>query len=114
MKMGNRYSSLENYLRYRYHDAVYRKKGVILEFSELLEILERQGRKCAITGKEFTYSGGGEPTNVSIDRIDCNRPYEKGNVRLICAVVNTMRSRMTDDQFANWCVDIAKGLGRWK
>lgn len=112
--MMYRYASLESYLRYRYYDAVYRRKGVVLEFSELLEILEKQGRRCAITGKEFTYSGGGERTNVSIDRIDSDKPYEKNNVRLVCAVVNAMRSRMTDDQFADWCVDIAKGLGRWK
>lgn len=85
-----------------------------LTFEHLLEVLEAQGRRCAITGKEFSFCGGGEPTNVSIDRLDCDRPYENGNVRLVCAAVNMMRQRLSDEELGQWCVDIAKGMGLWK
>lgn len=85
-----------------------------LTYDHVLELLEKQGRRCAITGKEFTFCGGGVSTNVSIDRLDCDQPYEHGNVRLVCAAVNMMRQRLSDEELGQWCVDIAKGMGLWK
>lgn len=42
-------------------------------------------------------------TNASLDRIDSSKPYEKGNVQLVCAVTNFMKHDMTVDEMKDWC-----------
>ena len=83
-------------------------------FEHLLDLLEEQDGKCAVTGKEFTFGGNYLGTNISIDRIDSNEPYSAGNVRLVCAAVNYMKGRMNDNELVDWCLDIVKGAGSWK
>lgn len=46
-------------------------------------------------------------TNASIDRINCDRGYVKGNVRLVCLAVNIMRNCLTDFELFGWAQDIA-------
>lgn len=83
-------------------------------YEYLLDLLEKQDGKCAVTGKAFTFSGNYLGTNISIDRIDSNKPYSAGNVRLICLAVNYMKRRMNDNELVDWCLDIVKGAGSWK
>lgn len=83
-------------------------------FDHLLELLEKQDGRCAVTRKIFTFEGNELGTNVSIDRIDSNKPYSAENVRLVCAAVNYMKRRMNDDELLDWCLDIVKGVGLWK
>ena len=118
-KAHQKYSCVEAYLKYRYYDAVRRVKGGGLStdcftVEHLLDLLKEQDGRCAVTGKVFTFSGNLVGTNVSIDRIDSNKPYSAGNVRLVCAAVNYMKRRMNDNELVDWCLDIVKGAGSWK
>jgi hypothetical protein len=115
----SKYDSVESYLKHRYLDAKRRATGggyaaECFTLAHLLELLEKQDGRCAVTRKVFTFGGDGAGTNVSIDRIDSNKPYSANNVRLVCSAVNYMKHRMNDDELVDWCLDIVKGVGPWK
>jgi hypothetical protein len=115
----SKYDSVEAYLKHRFMDAKRRAKGGgfasdCFTLDHLLELLKKQDGRCAVTRKIFTFEGNAVGTNVSIDRIDSNKPYSAGNVRLVCVAVNYMKRRMNDDELLDWCLDIVKGMGLWK
>lgn len=65
------------------------RKGGAFRPSDIRRLLIEQDFRCAITGRPFDLSGGlRAPWRASIDRIDCARPYQRGNVRLVALVVN--------------------------
>lgn len=45
-------------------------------------------------------------TNISVDRIDNTIGYVQGNVRLVCFMVNNIRSDMSDIEMMWWCQKI--------
>ena len=64
-----------------------------LSYSDLLEIFEDKGGRCAISGLAFTSDRipaafVKHPFAPSLDRIDCGRGYVAGNVRVVCIAVN--------------------------
>jgi hypothetical protein len=73
----------------------------------VMGILAQQNGRCAISGVELTFikrtDGVKQHTNASIDRIDSGKGYEVGNVQLVCAIVNIMKSTMTTNQLVAWC-----------
>lgn len=106
--------SIKNLLRKRIGTAksTRRRWQVKITIDELMEVYEAQAGRCAVTGVLLTHEYETPYTNVSIDRIDCNGPYEVGNVRLICNVVNIMRGRLSDEELLRWCQAIVDGYGR--
>jgi hypothetical protein len=79
------------------------------------ELWKKQNEKCALSGivltipkrtyfikengkKSINYSG-----NASLDRIDSNKGYIKGNVQWIHKRINTMKMNMTDKELIDWC-----------
>ena len=71
--------------------------------NEIMEIWNKQGGKCALSGVQMTwgkYNQGHKPiaTSVTLDRIDYNKSYEKGNIRLVCYSINSFRGRMSDSE----------------
>lgn len=80
----------------------------------LLELLERQNYRCALSGELLTCTlipGTVVPTNASIDRIVAGGPYEPNNVQLVCSIVNKMKWDMTVDEFLQWCRNIVANDG---
>lgn len=72
----------------------------------LIELLEKQEGKCALTGVTLTCileKGNRAWTNASIDRIIPGGPYILENVRLTSARINIMRSNMSDEELLYWC-----------
>lgn len=74
-----------------------------------MDMLQKQGGRCALSGIEMTFSHDTPSSNASIDRIDNNAGYMKDNVRLVCSAVNLMRNRMTDEELVWWSDAIVKG-----
>lgn len=72
----------------------------------ILEKLEQQGYKCAITGVDLTCNlekGKISMTNASIDRIIAGGPYTSENIQIVCRAVNSWRGELPLSDFIDWC-----------
>lgn len=78
----------------------------------LVELFTRQKGLCAISNMPLKLERGEGDVwdNCSVDRIDCDLGYMKGNVRLVCRAVNIMRSNMEDEELFFWCRKILSNL----
>jgi len=63
----------------------------------LLELWEKQGGVCALTGIRMTHQFG-DMRAVSIDRIDSSKGHVRGNIQLICQCVNLMKNEHSNDE----------------
>lgn len=95
-----------------------KKSGLVVDIDKeyLHKLWDKQQGKCAISGIEMTYIAncGRIPTNVSVDRIDSNKGYIKGNVQLVCMAVNQMKSDLDMQTFLNFCNSIVLNARKWK
>lgn len=75
-----------------------------LTLEQLMLIWNEQAGRCALTDIEMTWGPGGRrSTSISLDRIDSNGFYTKGNVRFLCDIVNRMKLDNTDEALKEWC-----------
>lgn len=77
----------------------------------LLKMLEKQGRKCAISGVEMTCKlekGKKFMTNASIDRINAGGTYDKDNIHLVCSAINSLKHDHGMEELIWWCKQVAK------
>ena len=81
-----------------------------LDLEYMMGIYDAQNGKCALSGVTMTYQrgNGNVPTNISIDRIDSNKGYIKGNVQLVCRIVNVMKNEWKQDDFIEFCKKIVE------
>ena len=79
---------------------------------DLRKIYYDQDGKCAISGKEMSIRGKGcaanSPYSISLDRIDSTLGYTIDNVWLVCTGVNLMKSRLTMEQFIDFCNSVSE------
>ena len=112
IKSQNRSASPRAFISSILYHATNRKQdlGFNLDLDYLVKIFEEQSGCCAISGIEMTYlAGSGRTlTNISIDRIDSSRGYLRGNVQLVCDIVNRMKSNMTQEELLFWCEKILR------
>lgn len=90
-------------------ETVKRRKPVDVTLDELEALYNEQGGRCAVTGVTMTHQTDSPQTNISIDQIVPGQGYAKGNIRLVCAAVNYMKHRMTDEELVWWCKEIVRG-----
>lgn len=87
-----------------------RKKDIQcnIDLQYLHELQNTQKGLCALSGIPMTYyfDSGRVPTNVSVDRINSNLGYIKGNLQLVCMAVNQMKSDLTIEQLKYFCKSI--------
>jgi len=72
------------------------------KFREYVEALvEQQGGGCALTGIVLQFDGEETDENLlcSLDRIDSNGDYEKGNLQVVCRFINLWKQDVDDDEF---------------
>lgn len=86
-----------------------------LDLRDILALLEQQGGKCALSGVRLTFEKKvGSPkvhTNCSVDRIDSSVGYEIGNIQLVAAIVNIMKSTLSNEELREWCSAIVDNSG---
>ena len=87
-----------------------------LDIDYMMGIYDAQHGRCALSGRKMTYlrGHGKVPTNISIDRIDSSKGYVKGNVQLVCCVVNMIKNEWEQDDFVQFCRDIVNKADRAK
>ena len=82
-----------------------------LSFDFLMELWERQGGKCAISGLQMTHTCRPEDPhahNVSLDRIDSNINYRTSNVHFVCVIINTMKWNLPMSDFVSLCRSVVE------
>lgn len=71
------------------------------EFEKYIQaLLNAQEGRCAITGLKMQHFGREDDLQLlcSLDRIDSNGHYERGNLQIVCRFVNKWKSDMKDDE----------------
>lgn len=63
----------------------------------LKELWENQNGECSISGIEMNLTKNHSPFQASLDRIDNDKGYIKGNVRFVCLIANYARNTWDDD-----------------
>jgi hypothetical protein len=87
------------------------KKRTNVTAQDLVELLNKQQGKCALSGTKLTCEkvvGKYVKTNASIDRIIAGGEYNIENVQLVCRAVNSFRHDLTIKEFIQWCKRVAK------
>jgi hypothetical protein len=88
-----------------------KKKDSPLTVRQLLNMLERQNHRCALSGVEMTCirkRGTIILTNASIDRIKAGEEYNSKNVQLVCRAVNSFRGTLPVKKYLQWCKKIVE------
>ncbi len=75
-------------------------------------LLQKQSGLCALSRIPLTFAKGlgHVSTNASIDRIDPNKGYTRGNIQLVACQVNAMKSNLDIRKLAEWCQLVLDGL----
>lgn len=104
---------LSQLLRSRKRKCKY-KSNVNIE--DLLIIYDKQKGKCLYTGIQMTYKNGSgyNPNNISIDRINNNKGYDKDNIQLVCAWANLAKHVVNHKEFIQYCKLVSKNPNLYK
>ena len=97
--------------RDRHLRATKKGKDISIEIDQeyIEKLYDDQGGACAISGLEMAM----ETNNVkslSIDRIDSSKGYIKGNVHLVCGIINNMKNEYSMETFMRECENIYNHL----
>ena len=100
----------------RYFRRIIQKKKVLhkavvsVTAEELIGLYEKQGKRCALTGRELqcrVLPGVPSPENASLDRIVAGGPYSVTNIQLVCRDVNGFRGDTPLKNFIHVCALVA-------
>lgn len=72
----------------------------------LLDQLEKQKYKCALSGVQLTCElrkGVYTQTNASIDRVVAGGAYTADNIQIVCRALNQWRANTSVPDFVEWC-----------
>lgn len=105
-KLKKKHSSYKNYISTLLNHSSKRNKEYNIDIQYVLDLYEKQNGLCNISGIKMTYDYGSKSTNISIDRIDSNFGYIKGNVQLVCYIANIMKNNFSINEFISICEKI--------
>ncbi len=87
------------------------RKRDLLSKKILMDKLEAQNYKCALSGLELTCNlqkGVKFPFNASVDRIIAGGPYTEDNIQLVCQSLNHWRADTSVEDFVRICTVVAE------
>lgn len=110
------YKMLHNNPEKYFQHALYKKgRRDNLTVDYMLELLDKQGGKCAITNQPLTFmkihGAGRVSTNASIDQVRAGEGYTKDNIQIVCDIVNRMKLDMDMEELLFWCDSILSNQG---
>lgn len=74
----------------------------------LADLAKEQNYRCALTGMKFKLQKNGpfrvDPYALTVDRIEPQKGYVQGNVRLICFAMNLALMNWGEDVFASFAI----------
>lgn len=86
-----------------------RELAFTITHQDLLDCYDEQDGLCNLTGVKLTHNStpglgrNKHPFNISVDRIDSSRGYERNNIQLVCTYVNTIKWDLPQDNFFKVC-----------
>ena len=82
-----------------------RNREIDIDTDYIKELWEKQDGKCALSGlpMSFPNSEHKDAFQASIDRIDNDKGYIKGNVRITCLIANLCRNGFSDEDVIKFC-----------
>jgi len=88
-------------------------KEIDIDLQYIWMLFLEQERKCALTGLILTFPDTNNKKDytiatASLDRIDSNKGYIKGNVQWVHKIINMMKRTYSQDQFIEMCKLVAK------
>jgi hypothetical protein len=89
--------------RYHFRNCKKRYRDFNIDLQYLKELWEQQQGVCPFSGiklvlNAYTNIFKDQRYSASLDRIDSNKGYVKGNVRWVSRSINLLKNDMTDDQ----------------
>lgn len=89
---------------------------VSITIEDILDLLEKQDYKCALSGiplimsKSFSKdrTNQASSTTASLDRIDSSKGYILGNVQWVHKDINIMKNKFNNDYFIHVCKSVAE------
>lgn len=101
-------SSLNNLLSVTKNRAKSHKRGFSIDLDYLLDLWVSGNGRCNLSGLKMTTGIGTKGSKVSIDRINSNRGYIKGNCQLVRTDVNIAKNALEQKDFIKLCKAVAK------
>jgi hypothetical protein len=105
-KIIKKHFSPKNYISTLLNRTSRRKKEHNIDIQYLLDIYESQKGLCNISGIRMTHIHGSASTNISIDRINSDLGYIKGNIQLVCYITNIMKNKFSMEELILFCKEI--------
>ena len=93
------------------------RRKVQLSYDKIFKVWKKQfnktGLTCPLSGETMTHlRGNGQVlTNISVDRIDSDKDYAKGNIQFICLMANIMKNKYDNKNLLSWSKKIVNQLG---
>ena len=122
---NDKYSATaESYLRRRIlslQQDCYRYRGrrkVSLNYDKFFKEWTKQkaktGLSCPLSGETMTHilGKGAILTNISIDRINSDKDYVRGNIQFVCLMANIMKNKYDNKNLLIWSKKIVNQLER--
>lgn len=78
-----------------------------IDINYVMEVLERQGFKCAITGLDLKHEYNSH-YSASIDRIDSTLGHVKDNIQIVCQAVNLAKRHHSNESIKEFFEDFAR------
>lgn len=115
----DKYSSFRRYLSRAKFSSQQRDLKMDLDLKYLKDLWEKQDGRGGLTEwkleKPLTSHAWNNhtqrPETASLDRIDSNKGYVKGNVRFISFMANMAKDRFTDKDVKRFCQAVVENMG---
>jgi hypothetical protein len=93
-----------------------REIEVAVTIEDAWNLFLAQDRKCALTGAPLSfdrdYRRNGKRQTASLDRIDSNKGYTKGNIQWVHKIINRLKNKFSQEEFVRWCKLVARHARR--
>jgi len=83
-------------------------------YNEWKKQFNKTGLICPLSGETMTHSlgNGAVLTNISVDRIDSDKEYIRGNIQFVCLMANLMKNKYNNKTLLGWSKKIVNHLGK--
>lgn len=81
-----------------------------ITIEQISDLLEYQNKKCALSGLDLQFSKirkDKKTQTCSLDRIDSNIGYVKGNIQWVHKRINIMKNKLSDKDFIYFCLMVS-------